>query len=67
MFDEPKLSEAEWALVLELLEHEQSELPVEIHHTNRSSVRAELHDRAAMVRGLVNRLRHTTVPAQAAV
>ena len=40
------------------VEQEQSELPVEIHHTNRSSVRAELHDRAAMVRDLVSRLRH---------
>jgi hypothetical protein len=61
MYDEPRLSEVEWALVLELLERERSELPVEIHHTRSSSVRAELHDRAEMVGGLLGRLR-TTVP-----
>ena len=37
MYEEPKLSEAEWALILELLERERSELPVEIHHTRSSS------------------------------
>ena len=57
MYDEPRLSEAEWALVLELLERERSELPVEIHHTRSSSVRTELQDRAEMVRGLLGRLR----------
>ncbi len=64
MFDEPKLSEAEWALILELLERERSELPVEIHHTRSSSVRAELQERAEMVRGLLSRLR---TPATLAV
>jgi len=59
MYDEPRLSEAEWALVLELLERERSELPVEIHHTRSSSVRTELQDRAEMVRGLLGRLRTT--------
>lgn len=57
MYDEPRLSEAEWALVVELLERERSELPVEIHHTRSSSVRTELHDRAEMVRSLLGRLR----------
>ena len=59
MYDEPRLSEAEWALVLELLERERSELPVEIHHTRSSSVRTELQERAEMVRGLLGRLRPT--------
>lgn len=57
MFEEPKLSEAEWALILEMLERERSELPVEIHHTRSSSVRAELHERLDMVRDLLVRLR----------
>ena len=57
MCDEPKLSDAEWELIVELLEREHGELPVEIHHTRSSGVRAELHDRAEMVRGLLARLR----------
>lgn len=57
MYDEPKLSEAEWALIVELLERERSELPVEIHHTRSSSVRGELHERSEMVRSLLVRLR----------
>ena len=63
MFEEPRLSEAEWALMIELLERERNELPVEIHHTRSSSVRAELHQRAEMVRGLLNRLRTQTTIA----
>jgi hypothetical protein len=57
MHDEPRLSEAEWALVVELLERERSELPVEIHHTRSSAVRTELQERAEMVRSLLSRLR----------
>ena len=50
MYDEPRLSEAEWDLIVELLERERNELPVEIHHTRNSSVRDELQQRAEMVR-----------------
>jgi hypothetical protein len=57
MYDEPKLSEAEWGLVVELLERERSDLPVEIHHTRSANIRAELHERADMVRGLLARLK----------
>ena len=42
MTDQPRLSEGEWALVVELLERELEELPVEIHHTRTSSYREEL-------------------------
>ncbi len=63
MFDEPIFSEAQWALVLQLLERELNELPVEIHHTNRSSVREELQQRAEMVREMVARLRAKTMTA----
>jgi hypothetical protein len=59
MYDEPRLSDEEWALIVELLERERSELPVEIHHTRSSSVRTELQQRAEMVRGLLSRLRTT--------
>ncbi|HEY4761986.1 MAG TPA: hypothetical protein VIH42_15520 [Thermoguttaceae bacterium] len=51
------LSEAEKELLLELLEREQSELPVEIRHTRNSSMREELHGRAKLVRGLLDRMR----------
>ncbi len=63
MYDEPKLSDGEWALIVELLEHERSELPVEIHHTRSSSVRAELQECAEMVRSLLARLRTPTTVA----
>jgi len=57
MYDEPRLSDGEWALVVELLEHERNELPVEIHHTRNSGVRTDLQHRAEMVRELLARLR----------
>jgi hypothetical protein len=61
MYDQPKLSEEEWALVLELLERERGELPVEVHHTRNSQVRGDLQRRAHVVQELLNRLR--TMPA----
>jgi len=51
------LSEAEWELVVELLEHERAELPVEIRHTRTSSLRDELHRRREVVLRLLDRLR----------
>jgi hypothetical protein len=57
MFSHEDFSEAEKALVLELLENERSELPVEIRHTVNSGMREELHERAKLVRGLIDRLR----------
>ena len=57
MHDEPRLSDEEWDLVVELLECERNELPVEIHHTRNASVRAELQQRADLVQGLLGRLR----------
>ena len=39
MYDEPRLSDEEWDLIVELLECERNELPVEIHHTRNASVR----------------------------
>lgn len=57
MHDEPRLSEAEWDLIIELLECERDELPVEIRHTRNTSVHDELQCRAEMVRELLARLR----------
>jgi hypothetical protein len=60
MNGQPQLNEAEWALVAELLEREEHDLPVEIHHTRSSSVKEELHQRLEMVRDLVARVRMPT-------
>lgn len=57
MVDQPKLSDAEWDLVIELLERERGELPAEIRHTRVSSVRDELRQRLEMVQQLLERLR----------
>ena len=62
MADQPKLSEAEWELVTELLEHEQSDLPPEIRHTRTSTVRERLRRRGQMVQDLLHRLK-TSAPA----
>lgn len=56
MSDHPKLTEAEWALIVELLERELQELPVEIHHTRTSSFRDDLRNRRDMIRGLIERI-----------
>ena len=59
MNSRPNLTEDEWALIVELLEREQSELPTEIHHTRSSSYRDELRARRKMVDEL---LQHFTRP-----
>ena len=56
MIEQPTLSESEWELVIQLLERERAELPVEIRHTRMSSVREELHLRRDMVAHLLERL-----------
>ncbi|HYM13231.1 MAG TPA: hypothetical protein VEU62_20995 [Bryobacterales bacterium] len=53
------LSEAEWELVIELLEGERRELPSEIRHTDATNVHAELKRRLEMVDRLLERLRGT--------
>jgi len=56
MYDQPELSEAQWRLLIELLEFERDELPVEIRHTRVASMRADLQQRAEAVRELLERL-----------
>ena len=59
MNKQPKLSEAEWELVIDLLQEEHDELPAEIHHCDVTSYREELQHRHAMVKNLLERL-HVT-------
>jgi len=56
MNEDASLSRAEWDLVIELLERERAELPVEIRHTRTATVRDELHQRRDMVQQLLDRL-----------
>ena len=60
MTDSPRLTEEEWTLVIDLLQREHDELPVEIHHCRVASFREDLHRRMTMIQDLLNRLR---VPA----
>lgn len=60
MHENIHLSDAEWGLIQELLEHELRELPQEIHHTRTASVREELNERRRMVTTLLERLRTPT-------
>ncbi len=61
MIERPILSDEEWALVIDLLRLELSELPVEIHHVQNAERRKELHHRQSVAEGLLNRL--TSAPA----
>jgi hypothetical protein len=56
MNDQPRLSDAEWALIGQLLEQEEQELPAEIHHTRTATVKEDLHQRLRMVQDLRKRL-----------
>jgi hypothetical protein len=63
MHEQPRLSDEEWDLIVELLECERNELPVEIHHTRNASVHEELQHRADVVRRLLDRLRQMDAAA----
>jgi hypothetical protein len=51
-----QLTDAEWALIIELLQRERSELPPEIHHTRTMDVREDLHRRLELVENLLAKL-----------
>jgi hypothetical protein len=57
MLDEPKFTDEQWALILELVEQERDELPSEIHHTGKTSVREELQHRLELVNPLLEHMR----------
>ena len=57
---QPTLTDAEWALVVELLERERSHLPIEIHHTTTRSFKEQLRRRLKLVETLLTRLHPPT-------
>jgi len=61
MNEQPRLSEAEWNLITELLQRELDDLPVEIHHTRSAQVRQELSQRRDLIRNLLARVRPVAV------
>jgi hypothetical protein len=54
---QPELADAEWDLILELLEAKRAELPSEIHHTSKPAYRHELESRLEMVEALIAKLK----------
>lgn len=66
MHDQPRLSDAEWAVVLDLLEQESHELPVEIRHTRSTEFAKNLHERLDIVTSLIERIR-SAAPAEPTV
>jgi hypothetical protein len=57
MSEQWNFSEEELAIIIELLEHEERELPAEIRHTRLAKYREGLHHKLDVVRGLLERLR----------
>ena len=55
MCAQPNLTDQEWALLIELLQREQDELPVEIHHCRVTAFRDDLRHRQTMVQNLLGR------------
>ncbi|GIW70671.1 MAG: hypothetical protein KatS3mg102_0213 [Planctomycetota bacterium] len=53
---QPELTEAEWQLVLELLECERRDLVSAIHHAGSSADREELRARHELVHQLVRKI-----------
>lgn len=53
---EPKLTDTEWQLVIELLETECRRLPAEIHHTHRHQFKQQLRQRFDLASALLSRL-----------
>lgn len=64
MTGQPTLSAAEWALLIELLEHERVHLPVEIRHTRTHAFRESLRQRLDSVDQLLRRLQSLNLAAQ---
>jgi hypothetical protein len=56
MTEQLNLSPAEWELIVELLQREHDDLPVEIHHCRVASYREELRRRQALVQALLDRM-----------
>lgn len=57
MNDQPKLSDAEWGLIAQLLDQELNELPAEIHHCRNQQMKLDLQQRLETVRQVRERIR----------
>ena len=57
------ISDEERGLLMEMLQLELREIPVEIHHAGNSDTRKQLHHRRDLVEGLLRRLESTSVIA----
>lgn len=58
---EPGLSESEWALVLELLERERTNLPKLLELRPGSAPRADLHERLSMLDRILAEVRRAAL------
>ncbi len=56
MNQQPMLSDEEWALIVELLQVEQQELPAELHHAENWELREKLERKRQLVDTLLQRL-----------
>lgn len=54
---QPVLNDREWALIMQLLEVERQELPVELRHTDSRSYADALDERRALIETVIQRLR----------
>jgi len=54
--ESPRLTESEWAIVVEILEQERDELHTVIHHTDSLEAREELRERLKSVEAMLERL-----------
>lgn len=61
----PDLTPGEWSLLLELLDREDAQLPVEIHHSATRRMRELLRDRKRLVEQLRLRIREAVPEADA--
>ena len=56
MNGESMLTDAQWAIVIELLQRERRELPSELHHSQARSVRDGLRHRLEEIDALLEKL-----------
>jgi hypothetical protein len=56
------LTDQEWKLVRELLEREQAQLAVEIHHSRTGSFKRALRERYDLASGILTRARASDPP-----
>jgi len=56
MYELPMLNDGEMQIVTGLLERERDDLHGEIHHTDSSDLRQELHEKLTAINGLLEKL-----------